>query len=1227
MKEKIKRLSHGEFEYELPEIMLFSDADKESPKEEIEFQVETGMVYRGSLKLRNSKKRKMKGILYSDSFFLSIKNPVFESYEAEITYEFDAADFKAGENVKLNLWIVSEFGEKNIPVRVSVTARSCHSSMGDIRDLFHFANLARSDWQEAVKVFKSPEFESVFLFKDIKNTMLYRGLIKSRSTDHALEEFLISIHKKNKVNLYLSESSKKYSELKNITQELVTIRRSQWGYVKINVFSDVDFLVPEYKTIWSESFINDEYQAKFTIDPQKAVPGCQEGNIIFTTDYQILKLHVTVNKEEAKRPAEGENRHIFKKVKAESVKNYLEFRLGNLKLEAYEKRMEQLLSRLKGKNEEWYGIYLRIQMALLTGKREAASQLLLNCDHKFSKSRFGVFPAPEQHILDGGSLTSDIKGDMEVSVEEYCTYIYFKTLFLRDRAVTKRAAEIINEFYGQGYDDSFLLWFLIYLDARYETNPALVIKEVMEHISMGRTSPILYYEALSRYIKQPELLKDLGKENLLIMSFASRHGVLKGELLLQFLHRAGMVKGFSPLLYQILRRLYQTAPNLEVLSVTVQMLIKGHKTDSKYYFWFLDGVKENLNITEIYEYFLASADWEKEPEIPEVVFSYFRYHRNIPRSQKLLFYNYIVKNAAKLPQVYESYASDIREFALEELKAGNANRIMAPMYDRALSGQEITGETFLKLPKLMFLNEIIVKDLDIEGIYVCHRELKGEAYYPLILSQGVKKAIISICTEESCIFLADKQGNRYFETREYTVNKLFDFEKYAAKAAAAGAEDDMLYLYLLEQTQSYHKNILEEPLLYSRLVNIEDLDGEVFRQCNLKLIKYYYDQFAVELLDERLKNIDLSVYSFGERKILMEYMMIRDMLEDSLTAVKTYGIRGLNQKRVMRLLTKILKKNAVKEAFGKNKEDYKFTQLAFLVFSEVQCDRPVLVYLEKHYRGDTKNMLKLWNVVYENGLPACGLGERILSQVLFTEGSDEGIFPVFMDYYKNGDNRRLVKAYLNYSSYRHLVRDQSLEESIFGILEEEVVREPEDVMVLSLLKYYSTKENLSETQIQTANYQISRMIDKNLVLPFFREFKGKLLIPQSIYNKYYVEYRTNPSNNVTIHYCMENGDKAAGYKSAAMKHVYGGIFIKEFLLFYGDELLYYITDDGENGDIITDSTRVRQENLYQDEENQYNLINLMLASRQMQDEKTMLELMESYIRTEYCTKLFCPIED
>ena len=42
-----------------------------------------------------------------------------------------------------------------------------NSSLGEIKNVFHFTNLARANWQEALKLYFSPKFEEVLKNADI----------------------------------------------------------------------------------------------------------------------------------------------------------------------------------------------------------------------------------------------------------------------------------------------------------------------------------------------------------------------------------------------------------------------------------------------------------------------------------------------------------------------------------------------------------------------------------------------------------------------------------------------------------------------------------------------------------------------------------------------------------------------------------------------------------------------------------------------------------------------------------------------------------------------------------------------------------------------------------------------------------------------------------------------------------------------------------------------------
>ena len=69
-------------------------------------------------------------------------------------------------------------------------------------------------------------------------------------------------------------------------------------------------------------------------------------------------------------------------------------------------------------------------------------------------------------------------------------------------------------------------------------------------------------------------------------------------------------------------------------------------------------------------------------------------------------------------------------------------------------------------------------------------------------------------------------------------------------------------------------------------------------------------------------------------------------------------------------------------------------------------------------------------------------------------------------------------------------------------------------------------------------------------------------------DKTFVEYRANPGALVNIRYQITDGkDKGGRVITEPMTMVYEGIFVKEFTLFYGDRLTWFVTEEDEEGDV------------------------------------------------------------
>ncbi|MDE7299417.1 MAG: hypothetical protein K2N94_11400, partial [Lachnospiraceae bacterium] len=293
-------------------------------------------------------------------------------------------------------------------------------------------------------------------------------------------------------------------------------------------------------------------------------------------------------------------------------------------------------------------------------------------------------------------------------------------------------------------------------------------------------------------------------------------------------------------------------------------------------------------------------------------------------------------------------------------------------------------------------------------------------------------------------------------------------------------------------------------------------------------------------------------------------------------------------------------------------------------FDSGKCDERPLEYLCKYYHGSTRSMYEIWKAARNAELDTEGLEESLLGQMLFAESYVGNAQAVFMSYYRYGTNRRLIRAYLNYHAYKYLTKDRRLPEELFEIMEREVSMEENDICTVALLRSYSEAEELTERQSSFIGYKLHGLLKKGIYLPFYRSFERIVRPPESVYDKYFVEYHTDPESKVKIHYRIGDGEE---FREAVMENAFCGIFVCGFILFEEERLQYYITEESGGEERLTESTTVMREGQLMDGRgSRYDNLNLILAAHQMKEEAAVLSLLEGYIRMEHeAAHLFRPI--
>jgi hypothetical protein len=119
-----------------------------------------------------------------------------------------------------------------------------------------------------------------------------------------------------------------------------------------------------------------------------------------------------------------------------------------------------------------------------------------------------------------------------------------------------------------------------------------------------------------------------------------------------------------------------------------------------------------------------------------------------------------------------------------------------------------------------------------------------------------------------------------------------------------------------------------------------------------------------------------------------------------------------------------------------------------------------------------------------------------------------------------------------------------------------------------------------------------------------------------------IDYRATEGNIAIIHYTFAGEqDEDAGYKEERMRDVCGGVCFKEFVLFFGECVQYYITEETASGSELRTSGVLRKNDILgSDEGSRFGLISDMIVSNTLQDYDTFDKLYDEYYKKEFLNK-------
>lgn len=1177
MKSKIEQYAKGDFYVEYPEVKF--------SKSYLQLKIEAGSMYTGCIEVESANAVPMKMMVYDDAYLLRLEEHSLVGERGEIRFSFDGTGKKRGSVYEGTIHAIGNGMEKDIPYNIEIVAPFIDVSGAALEDLMKFSALAEDNWEKALSIFYSDEFPKTLLAGQTEYVTVYRSLKDSLNRNLALEEFLVYIHKKRALTLQVEHNRFQFGFPKMREEHELILHKNTWGYCNMKVRSDVKFITVHQEEICSLDFAGDSGVVRYTLDPEAMKEDeMQVGHIILESTYQTISVEIVVNKpEEASRilVEKAHERRLKKLEIAALTHNYLDYRTGLLSLDQFIEKTKLCLNTLLSYEPET-GIYKLglLHMNILSGKEETVKEEIKRMEADLDKAMEGR--------------------------REHCYYLYIKALLSGEARQAVKACEAIEEAIAREEDKLFYFWLLINLDERYQRDKQWMFSQIEGLVMGGCNSPVLAIEICDLINAEPLLLRKLSEVEIAAIRFGLKNHYLSGEAEEEFLQLAGREKEFRPQVFSLLKQIYEVSKKPDIIKTICSLLLKGGKTDHRYYPYYLEGIKCGYKLVGIQEHYLYSMDKSRYDLIPDSVLRYFNYKSSLSDSEYAYLYANVVVNKRYYLGQYEEYLPNMEAFMEGQIVKGAISDDLCVLYSEFLKPQAVRPNFASSLSKVIFKRKLTVANENIVAVVVSHRELADEVVYPVVNHA----TYLDMITESAVVSLVDKDQNRFVSTIPYKLQKLVDEEEYMDLLAQYAADDYRYVLYQYDAYGAYDAKKAKEVNIARNLLGFREISEEIKQQAIYGIVRYYHEHLDTDILRSYLTRVNMDYVEPKAGSEFINYLLECDYYEKAYEAIKRFGFQGVETGGLIRLVERL-------KEYSQYASEEELIAVAVHLYRIGQETPNILGYLVDYYQSGVKDMLKLWKRASGRLARLELLEENIVCQTLYTEQWHNEVFRVFAEYADKKRRGMVMKAFFKRACFAYLVEDVELPDTFFESLYKQIMVEglSDDMLFAAQLLYYSRKMKLDSDEVAWVKEQLEYFVKRGILLPFFRNFKRYIKLPKDLFLLTYVVTKDKAGRHLSFRYGIQTGvEKPECTKTARMMEVLPGYYMKEFVLFHGENLLYEMEPEHAEHTKVYESEGMKAKGESEEYENRFEMLNSMLLNQEIGENQILIDKIDKYLK-------------
>ena len=1172
---RIGQIAAGRFNGTKP-ILAFSE-------ETIDLSVIEGRSEAGSFVIESTNQIKICGIVYSTNPRMECLNPHFEGEKVRIRYQFNSKGLTEGDACEGKFVIVCNQIEYSLSFCARITRLYAEASTGAVKSLDDFTRLAASNWDEAYHLFYNRNFLNTIPYDNVYERLTYEGFACARPSGQNMEEFLIGVNKKKPVSISVDKSEEIFMASKEPQSGCFTITKDNWGYTEIRLRTDCEFIKLSKPVLTHDDFIGKTYLYEYIIDASAMHAGRNFGRIYIDGVYQSFTIDITAGVRDDDGSISGIA--VTKDIKECMVgimELYTGFRLKRIVTGVWANETISILNHLHAlmPDEHMYEL-MKAQAFIINRQRQEAKWILDDFKHS--------------------------NPDKKAPIWGY--YLYLMTLLEREPSYIDNMTHEVELIFYENPDSVLLFWVLLFLRDQYFDDNAGKLKDIKYWVLRGCSSPYLYIEAYYLISHDPYLIKELSVFELRILSWAVKKKALTKELAGAIFEAVDLAGGFDNRVYELLTAAYEICPEAEYVGIICSYLIKGHKNDTCFHKWFELGIENKLRLTGLYESYLITMDDRQISPVPKIIQMYFSYDNKLPYRKLAVLYNNIIAAKETEPEVYHKYRKAMGRFAMDQVQLRHIDDNLAVLYEDMLELGFINEELSAAFSDIIYTHKLIVFDKRIVRAIIYQNEMKE----PQIVPVTDQCAYFELFSNDYVILFEDSRGYRYVKSISYRLQRLMDAEKYLDRCISLSPDRPQYIVSHFKNIRDYSDFTKGDLKLFKPVFYSESFSDSYKAVMGYRILKYCQLHDYEDYVRPFLQSIDFDILQKDARKYLIDMLVSNRLYEKAYDMAMEYGIDMLDAASKVVLCENALKVQHVDDDF--------MVQLAISAFKTGKYSDLVLKYLCENYTGPTDELINLWHAADKFSISSMKLDERILEQGIYTQIEPEKISDIFLEYYKRAGNDKLILAYISLVAHGYLHSGRCKADFIFDIIEKRFIgnRTLNDACQLALLKYFAEKTDITQAEIEIEDTLLKYYIYNNMYFDFFARLDYRLLKKYFIYDKAFLQYESTPGAHVVLHYSRdEDGEE---FNSEDMVEMYDGIYVKAFVIFFGELIRYYITEEHDNSIEVKESNRLTCNNIPGDNDHsRYNLINEMIISDTLSDETTLKSNIDEYKRLDAATK-------